>query len=61
MGIKFGALGDIGLGALGDVGKVLPEIMTMSQSTQENLIAIRELLERLVEIHEFEQAETRVK
>lgn len=49
MGIKFGALGDIG-----DIGKVLPEIMAMSQSTQENLVAIRLLLERLVELHETE-------
>lgn len=52
MGLKLGSLSDISLGGFGDVGKVLPEIMAMSRSTQENLVAIRELLERLVELHE---------
>lgn len=50
--MKIGSLTDLGLGGFGDVGKVLPEIMAMSRSTQENLVAIRELLERLVALEE---------
>jgi hypothetical protein len=38
------------MGGLGDLNKVMPEIMAMSATTQTELVAIRELLEELVEL-----------
>jgi hypothetical protein len=37
----------MGLSGLGDLNKVMPEIMTMSKTTQTELVAIRELLEEI--------------
>jgi hypothetical protein len=37
----------MGLNGLGDLNKVMPEIMTMSKTTQTELVAIRELLEEI--------------
>lgn len=44
------------IGGLGDVTKVLPEVMAMSRATQEHLYAIREILERLLEVQERQSA-----